>query len=153
MEYGTIEKQIRIDAPPDIVYGVISTPEHIARWWFDEAEFDLAPGSAGVLRFGPQRVEVPITVVEATPGERFAFLWVAPPAPVVEEPLTAQNSVLVTFELAADGAGTILTVREEGIRELGWEAAVLEEYYAGHVPTWDRALSGLTDYVASLATR
>ncbi len=153
MEYGTIEKQVRIDAPPDVVYEVVSSPAHVARWLFDEAEFEAVPGSTGVMRFGAERIEVPISVVDAIPGERFAFLWVAPPAPAVDGPLTPQNSALVTFELTRDGTGTLLTMREGGLRELGWEAAQLEEYYARHGSAWDRLFSELPGYVTSLATR
>lgn len=155
MEYGTFERRVRIDASPAIVYEVVSTPEHIRNWLFEEAEFEPSPGTSGVLRFGgPGREsgEIPITVVDVVPVERFAFLWVAPPAPAVDGPLTPLNSALVTFTLEADGDGTLLTVREEGIRELGWEAAVLEDYYARHGSTWDRLLAGLPGYVASLAT-
>jgi uncharacterized protein YndB with AHSA1/START domain len=41
-EYGAIERQIRIDAPPQVVYRIISSPGHIATSWFDGADFELA---------------------------------------------------------------------------------------------------------------
>jgi uncharacterized protein YndB with AHSA1/START domain len=155
LEVGTIEKRIHIDASPAVVYEVISRPEHVAGWWFDEADFEPTPGSAGVLAAGtpPGRVEVPISVIEAVPGRRFSFRWVAPPAPAVVPPgsaLTTQNSVLITFDLTADGDGTLLTVTEEGLRELGWEAAVLEEYYNSHGTVWAKLLADLPGYVAGL---
>ena len=43
MEYGSIEREIHIDATPEVVYEVISTPEHLREWWPDEAE--LEPGA------------------------------------------------------------------------------------------------------------
>lgn len=161
-EYGVLTKQIRIDASPEVVYEVVSTPEHIAQWWFDEADFDPTEGSTGVLRMGdatdrmetPGRMEVPIAVVEAIPGTRFSFRWVVPPAPAVsdETPLTAQNSVLMSFDLVADGKGTLLTITEAGMRELGWEAALLEDYYNSHGSVWDMLLTKLPAYVAKVAT-
>ncbi|HET9422181.1 MAG TPA: SRPBCC family protein, partial [Nocardioides sp.] len=38
MEYGSIEREISIDATPEVVYEVISAPEHMREWWPDEAE-------------------------------------------------------------------------------------------------------------------
>jgi uncharacterized protein YndB with AHSA1/START domain len=38
-EYGSIEKQIRVDGQPQVVYDM-SSPEHIKAWWFDEADFE-----------------------------------------------------------------------------------------------------------------
>jgi uncharacterized protein YndB with AHSA1/START domain len=157
-EHGSIEKQIHIAASPQTVYDVISSPEHIAQWWFDEADFEPTPGSIGVFAAGAGtgRIEVPITVVDALPTTRFSFRWVAPPAPAIRPEgaaLTAQNSVLITFELTPDGDGTLLTVTEEGMRELGWEAAVLEDYYNGHGAVWTRLLADLPAYVARLGAR
>jgi uncharacterized protein YndB with AHSA1/START domain len=33
MEYGSIERELQIEAPPEVVFEVISTPEHIREWW------------------------------------------------------------------------------------------------------------------------
>jgi uncharacterized protein YndB with AHSA1/START domain len=103
-----------------------------------------------------RRMEVPITVVEAVPGVRFSFRWTAPPAPEllpVGANLTPQNSVLVTFDLTAQGSGTLLTVTEAGMRELGWEAAVLEHYYNDHTEGWIELLGKLVTYVGKLTAR
>jgi len=50
-----------------------------------------------------------------------------------EGPATETNSLLVTFDLAPSGDGTLLRFKETGFRERGWEAAVLEEAYHDHV--------------------
>jgi uncharacterized protein YndB with AHSA1/START domain len=152
-EYGSITKQIHIAASPDVVYEVVSRPEHIAQWWTDDADFVSAPGGAGVLTWNQRAVtkpfQVEITVVEAVPGELFSFRWVYPEG---ETPTTA-NSMLVTFVLTPDGDGTLLTVTEDGMREQGWEAAVLEEYYTSHDDGWTRHLADLATYAAKLAAR
>ena len=123
MEYGAIETSIYIDAAPNVVYGVVSSPEHITQWYVDEAAYDVMPGSSGHLSFGDQErwFSVPITVVEAVRGTRFSFRWIAPPAPgllPVGATLTSDNSLLVTFEFTPRGDGTLLTVTETGMREL-----------------------------------
>lgn len=158
MEFGSIEQEIFIEASPDVVYDVVSSPEHLAGWYVDEAELEAVPGASGQLVFGlPEgRVEIPIAVVEAVPGVRFSFRWVAPPAPVLLPPdaLPApDNSLLVTFDLAAQGEGTLLRVTEAGLREQGWEAAVLEQYYNDHTAGWSELLARLVSYVGQLTTR
>ena len=155
-ERGSIRKQIHIAASPSVVYEVISSPEHIARWWSDTADVDPTPGGTGVLVWRERATtkrdhdyRVQLTVVEAVRGERFSFRWVSPDG----EAPTEANSVLVTFDVAADGDGTLLTVTEEGMCQLGWEGAVLEEYYRSHEDGWSRHLAELAIYVAELATR
>ena len=152
-EYGSITKQIHIAASPEVVYEVVSRPEHIAQWWTDDADFVSAPGGTGVLTWDQRAVtkpfQVEITVVEAVPGELFSFRWVYPEG----EAATAENSMLVTFRLTPDGEGTLLNLTEDGMRERGWEAAVLEEYYTSHDEGWTRHLADLATYAAKLATR
>ena len=47
MEYGSIEREIRIDASPEVVFEVVSSPEHLKEWWPDEATLDPVPGGTG----------------------------------------------------------------------------------------------------------
>jgi hypothetical protein len=74
----------------------------------------------------------------------------APAVPEGAAP-TKHNSVLITFDLNPDGTGTLLTVTEEGMRELGWKTAVLEDHDNAHGTIWTRLLADLPAYVASLA--
>ena len=152
MEYGSIEREIHVDATPEVVYEVISRPEHLREWWPDEAELEPVPGATGVISFGdaatPQAHVEPITVAEADPPRRFAFRWVYDEG----EAATPANSLLVTFELVPSGAGTLLRMTETGFREKGWAAAVLEEQYREHVTGWDSFLPRLVAYVARLVS-
>lgn len=152
MEYGSIEREIHIDATPEVVYEVISTPEHLREWWPDEAELKPVPGATGVITFGdrttPDAQVAPLTVVEADPPRRFSFRWVYDK----DEAATPANSLLVTFELVPSGTGTLLRFTETGFREKGWEAAVLEEQYREHVNGWDYFLPRLVTYVARLVS-
>jgi uncharacterized protein YndB with AHSA1/START domain len=155
VEHGSIEQAIYIEASPEVVYEVVSRPEHLEGWYVATAEYETVPGSSGRLAFGDKehRLEVPLTVVEAVPCVRFSFLWMAPPAPEllpVGTALTPENALLVTFDLTPEGSGTRLKVTEAGMRELGWEAAVLEHYYNDHADGWSKLLAGLADYVAKV---
>jgi uncharacterized protein YndB with AHSA1/START domain len=142
MEYGSIEREIHVEATPEVVYEVISTPEHLREWWPDEAELEPVPGAAGVVSFGDH--VLPLTVVEADPPRRFSFRWVH------DDDRAA--SLLVTFDLIPSGTGTLLRFSETGFREKGWEAAVLEEAYRDHARGWDLFLPRLVTYVARLVS-
>ncbi|WP_225850410.1 SRPBCC domain-containing protein [Streptomyces sp. HPF1205] len=149
MEYGSIEREIHIDAAPEVVYEVVSTPEHLREWWPDDVELEAVPGATGVVRFGGEGPAaahvVPVTVVEADPPRRFAFRWV-----YEGREATPANSLLVTFDLVPSGTGTLLRFTETGFRENGWEAAVLQERYRQQVTGWDHFLPRLAPYVARL---
>ncbi|TXS54180.1 SRPBCC domain-containing protein [Streptomyces sp. t39] len=152
MEFGSVSREIRIEATPEVVYQVISRPEHLREWWPDEAELEApVPGGTGTVTFGsgPEAKSEVLTVVEADPPRRFSFRWVC------EDGATAGpgNSLLVTFDLEAVGEGTLLRFSESGFRERGWEAAVLEQAYRDHASGWDHFLPRLVDYAAKAAVR
>ena len=154
MEYATIEREIHIEASPEIVFEVISRPEHLSEWWPDEAHIEPLPGAVGELVFGGHGSDgaaaaVPITVLDVEPHHRFSFRWVHPEG----EAATASNSFLVTFELAPAGGGTSLRMTEVGFREQGWEAAVLQAAYEDHVQGWAHFLPRLSEYAATLVSR
>jgi uncharacterized protein YndB with AHSA1/START domain len=153
MEYGKLERQIEINASPATVFEVITSPEHLTEWWPDEAVVEATPGAVGELVFGDRssgKAHIPqITVVKAEPPSLFSFRWVYPDGEDAQE----GNSLLVTFELVAQGQGTLVRFRETGFRERGWTAAVLEETYQDHVHGWDHFLPRLVAYAATLDAR
>jgi uncharacterized protein YndB with AHSA1/START domain len=149
LEQGTIEREIQIDATPEVVFEVITSPEHIRAWW-NGAVTDVAatPGTVARIAWAEDSDDPHIetmTVVAAEPPRLFSFRWVADGA-IAE----AGNSLLVTFELAPNGDGTLLRMTETGFREKGWEAAVLEAAYADHVNGWDIFVPSIRDYVARM---
>jgi uncharacterized protein YndB with AHSA1/START domain len=152
MEFGSIEREIHIDASPEVVFEVISHPEHIREWW-NGAETDLSPtpGAVAEIAWGRDTAEPhvePLTVVDAQPPRLFSFRWVYEGATVA----TPENSLLVTFKLVPSGSGTLLQLSETGFREKGWEAAVLEAAYADHVNGWDVFVPSLGAYVTRLVS-
>jgi uncharacterized protein YndB with AHSA1/START domain len=152
VEYGSIERELHIDASPEVVFEVLSSPEHIREWWSAESEFEPVGGATGTLMWsndetGQQHVS-PFTIVEANPPRLLSFRW------VYDDGVDARagNSLLVTFELATSGEGTTLRFRESGFREQGWDAAVLEAAYNDHRQGWDFYLPRLAHTAARLAT-
>jgi uncharacterized protein YndB with AHSA1/START domain len=154
MEYGSIEREIYVNASPEVVFEVVSRPEHLREWWPDDAALDdPAAGGTGELTFdrhgeGESALVVPMTVVESVPPRLFSFRWAYEPG----QAPAASNSFLVTLELVPSGAGTTLRLTETGFREQGWEAAVLEATYLDHAHGWDHFLPRLPEYVDRLVS-
>lgn len=153
MEFGVIEREFHVEASPEVVFEVLSSPTHIREWWqVSDADVRPVAGTTGELVWGDRssgEAHVSrLTVVEADAPRSFAFRWVyddgVQPA--------ADNSLLVSFQLTADGQGTTVRLRETGFRERGWEAAVLEKHYADHSRGWDLHFTGgLQNYLTKLA--
>ena len=151
-ENGTIEREIYVDASPEVVFEVVSSPDHLTHWWPDGAEYEVVPGSTGEIVFGDRDAGgtvVAYTVLDVEPPRTFSFRWTQPSG----VPAAAGNSLLVTFDLSPSGRGTLLKMSETGFREMGWDTAVLEHQYQEHVSGWDFYLPRLVPYVASLEVR
>jgi uncharacterized protein YndB with AHSA1/START domain len=149
MELGTIEREIIVEADPAVVFEVVSSADHMKQWWPDEARYDATPGARGEIVFGDPDAGgavVQLTVVETIPPRTFSFRWTH----AADQEAAPGNSLLVTFELAPTGGGTLLKMTETGFREMGWEVAVLEEQFHEHVTGWDFYLPRLASYVARL---
>jgi uncharacterized protein YndB with AHSA1/START domain len=150
MEYGSIEREIDVAASPDVVFEVISRPEHMREWWPDEARFEPVVGAEGELAWrdadSGETTSVEIAVVEVDPPKRFSFRW------CYTEPDRNGESLLVTFDLVATGTGTRVRMTESGFREMGWEIAVLEEHYNDHESGWNHYIPRLGAYIARLVS-
>ncbi len=145
MELGTIEREIYIEASPEVVFDVVSSPAHVERWWPDEAHYEPAPGSVGKIVFGHRNgggAVASFTVIDVRPPRSFSFRWTHPEG----EPAKPGN----TFELTPTGGGTLLKMTESGFRGMGWEIAVLENQYHEHITAWDYFLPRLVSYAARL---
>ena len=148
MEFGTIEREICVEAAPEVVFEVVSSPNHLQQWWPDEAHYEPVAGSKGDIVFGQGEgaTVVALTVLDVRPPKTFSFRWTHR----AEEQAVPGNSLLVTFDLTPSGAGTLLKMTESGFREMGWDIALLEQQYQDHVSGWDFYLARLAPYATSL---
>lgn len=149
MEFASIERDLDIAAAPEVVYAVVSSPEHVREWWADDARYDPVPGGDGHLTFamGDGESEVRLTVVDARPPELFSVRWTHPAG----EAAGPGNSFLVTFTLTPTATGTRLHMVETGFREQGWEAAKVAAEHADHGAAWDHFLPQIVPCAARLA--
>ena len=123
MEFGTIEREIYVEASPEVVFEVVSSPDHLQQWWPDEARYEPVPGVDGRdrLRRPPTARADGRAVHRRRRASRRARSRSAGRTRPVERAAEG-NSLLVTFDLTPSGGGTLLKMTETGFREMGWEA-------------------------------
>lgn len=152
MELGTIEREVHVEASQEIVFEVITSPDHMREWWNGiETDLSPAPDTTAEIAWGKDTAEPhvdQITVVDADPPRLFSFRWVYEGAAEA----TPLNSLLVTFELLPSGDGTLIRMTESGFREKGWEIAEMEAAYADHSNGWDIFVPALGAYVTQLVS-
>ena len=137
-----IEREIVIDAPVEVVWAVVTEPEHISKWLSDSVELDLRPGGQAVLDWDGRRT-VQGRVERVEPPHYLSFRWV-----VRDEPqLTDGNATLVEFSLRAEGGATRLTVVESGFRDLAGPEDEKQGHFDGHTSGWEKELGELVEYV------
>jgi uncharacterized protein YndB with AHSA1/START domain len=143
-----IERDILIDAPVEVVWAVVTEPEHIRGWFSDAVELDLRPGGKAVLHWDEYgRVAGRVERVE--PPHFFSFRWVVHPGADIAE----DNATLVEFSLRPEGDATRLTVVESGFRDLAGPEDEKQGHVDSHTRGWKAELGELEEYVARRADR
>src|SRR5215218_6075192 len=141
-----IERHVQIAAPVERVWELITSAEHVGRWFADAgAEIDLRPGGALTLSWREHgtfhgRVEA------VEPPRRFAYRWLSKIGSQAEP--TPGNSTLTEFTLAAEGGGTRVAVVESGFDTLDGDAAERAAALASHIEGWAAELRDLVTYAA-----
>jgi uncharacterized protein YndB with AHSA1/START domain len=126
----------RFDAPPELLFKMWTEPEHIVRWWgcpmmrANKVTNDLRVGggfrSEMTLEDGVEHTLFG-TYREIEPPTRVSFTWTWE-----NETMGRGYETLVTVMLAADGDGTMMTLRHEFFEDAdmrdqhneGWTASV-----------------------------
>jgi uncharacterized protein YndB with AHSA1/START domain len=151
----SIEREVRIDAPVETVWSIVTEPHHIARWLSDAAEVDLRPGGELVLQFDRLPMAAVGIVEHVERPHRFAFRWVTPEPdrdPSALDPSARERyATLVEFLLRAEGAGTLLRVVESGFASVAGTEQQRAELVERHEGGWGGFLEQLPQYASSLA--
>jgi uncharacterized protein YndB with AHSA1/START domain len=137
-----IEREILIDAPVDVVWAVVTKPEHVAGWFSDSADIDLRPGGKAILTWKDHGI-VHGRVEAVEPPRFFSFRWISDSGTDLRE----GNSTLVEFSLSAEGDGTRLRVAESGFRELDGPDDDKAKHAESHRQGWELELDELREYV------
>ncbi len=138
-----IEREVLIEAPPEVVWRTITEPDRMSQWFADRVDLVAAPGAHGYMQFGDQGG--PVVVETVDPPNRFSFRWNHPRG----EELTVDNSMLVEFTLTPEGAErTRLRVAESGHELRDWPDAEKQRYADEHREGWVEFLDRLASLLA-----
>jgi uncharacterized protein YndB with AHSA1/START domain len=139
-----IEREIVIDAPPAVVWAIVTEARHLAGWFSDEAEIELRPGGRISLTWHEHGTyEGRVETVE--PPRLFAFRW-----QTREGEFSETNSTVVVMTIDAEEAGTRLRVVESGFATLPWPEAARTRYADENAKGWLSELGELADYAAQV---
>jgi uncharacterized protein YndB with AHSA1/START domain len=119
----TIERTLRIEALPEVVFGFLTDPDQMPQWMGIGAELDPRPG--GIFRCAMVRRGIFACgeFVEVEWPHRIVFTW----GWQGSDRLVPPGSTRVEFTLRRDRDGTVLTLRHSGLpsghesfHEFGW---------------------------------
>jgi uncharacterized protein YndB with AHSA1/START domain len=145
---NSIEREILINAPVEVVWSIVTEPQHIGRWLSDSAEVELRPGGELLLKW-EQLGTASGTVERVERPHLFSFRWVTP-EPDRDASAREGCFTLVEFLLHAQGDGTLLRVVESGFASLAGSEEENAQLAARHVGGWGGFLDHLAEYAASV---
>jgi uncharacterized protein YndB with AHSA1/START domain len=148
----TIEREVLINAPAEVVWRTITEPDQIAQWFADRAHVELQSGGSGTLVFEDkattQTTHAALVVVTVDPPRLFSFRWGHPEGEIP----VAGNSVLVEFTILAESSDrTRLRVVETGLETISWTEDEKARYVEDHRHGWALHLGRLEDLFAAKA--
>ena len=134
-----LEREIRIAASPEVVFGFFTDPARMVQWKGMDAHLD--PRVGGLYRVNVTGRDVAVgEYLELTPYSRIVFTWGWQDSPI------PPGSTTVEIDLFPDGAGTLLRLRHRGLagesigeHAMGWDHYLprLAEVAAGRDPVPD----------------
>jgi uncharacterized protein YndB with AHSA1/START domain len=155
MTSDSITRDIVINASPETVYDVVSRPEHIAKWFSDEADFEPVPDARGSLIWRDKETDntttVEVTVVSADRPHLFAFSWISPERQRATP--AATDTIVVEFRITAEADATRLVVSESGLDAVDWDDTAKAAYAAEHTDGWGGFLERIRAYAEGLLTQ
>jgi uncharacterized protein YndB with AHSA1/START domain len=150
---STIEREIFIEAPVEVVWRAVTEPEQIVQWFSDEADVELKDGYEGSLTFTNRATTSPmvahITVKAFEPDRSFTYWWSYEKGVAAAE----GTAMLVEFTVAAESGGTRLRVVETGLEQLDWPQQQKDDYVADHNNGWAKHIGELGEYLAPKAPK
>lgn len=129
MSSDPLVKEIFIDAPPEVVFELLTDPVKMLRWMGVAADIDPRPG--GIYRLDPNgRDVIRGKYLEVVPNSRVVFTW------GYEESghKVPAGSTLVEIELEPRGKGTFVRLTHRDLPQ---------EMREGHEIGWSHYLSRL----------
>src|SRR3954453_15204389 len=135
----SIERTILIAAPIERVWDIVTTPEHMGRWFGDAG----AERGGDVIKMRCEKQgEAELRVVRSEAPPAFAYRWDANVAGI--------GDTLVEFTLSTEGDRTRVTVVESGWTQLRTSAEEQTRLREGNEGGWKYELGDLEKYAAEV---
>lgn len=133
-ETEPLRSEIRIEAPPEVVFPYFTDPARLVEWMGVAALLDPRPG--GTFRVEANGRDVVLgEYVELDPPHRVVFTWGFEGT----DPFVAAGSTRVEVTLEPDGNGTVLTLLHHGLTDGARDA---------HAEGWTHYLARLAPVAA-----
>ena len=129
---SAIVEELTIEAAPQRVWGAITQPDEIVRWWAEEARVKPEVGSLGEFRFRPPAGILQFEVAELDEGAKVR--WISRQGP----PHWAGTSV--TWQLTPIHNGTRVVFTHDGF-------AQVDKVYEQTQGNWQYFLASLKSYL------
>lgn len=144
-EAFSVTRTVRIAAPRDLVFAVLTEPSQIAQWFGQSCDFADGVHAGATGTFGwDDHGQFPARIESYDPPAGFAFTWGTP-----GEELREDNSTIATFHLTEVDGATELTVVETGFSALGDQAAA-RAAMTDNAQGWTEELDELVAHVEAL---
>lgn len=125
----TIEAEIEIDAPVDVVWEALADPRELERWFPLEARVEPGQGGTVWMSWGNE-FEGESKIVAWDEGRRLAYTWI-------------EEAIVADFTLEARGGSTVLRLVHSGFpTDASWD-----EWFGSTVRGWDFELRSLELYL------
>lgn len=129
-EIDFVEREVRIAAPAETIFPLLTDPQKMTRWMGVSAELDPRPG--GIFRIDVTGQDIASgSYIEVSPNTRVVFTW----GWESEDTMVTPGTSTVEITLAEDGVSTLVRLRHSGLPELDRES---------HGMGWDHYLARLT---------
>lgn len=145
MAAAQISYDIVVEAPAELVWEVLTEPEHLAWFGGASADVDLRPGGTMIFHWKEHGFFLALVSAVEYP-HRLVYRWAlvpdAAPAP--------GNSTQVEFTLTAEGPGTRLAVVESGFDTLTGSESERAQLLAANQQAWTAGFASLAARAAKL---
>jgi uncharacterized protein YndB with AHSA1/START domain len=136
----TIEREILIAAPIERVWEIVTTPEHMGRWFGDAG----AEREGDVITMRWQEYgTAELRVVRSEAPSVFAYRW--------DANVPEYGDTLVEFTLSPEGDGTRVRVVESGWASLRAPDAERDRLREGNTGGWEHEFGDLARYAQNVA--
>lgn len=150
LDTASVTRTVTIAAPRDLVWATLTSPDQLALWFGQRADFPDGVHHGVVGSFGWQgEGDFPARIEVWEPTDRFAFTWGTP-----GEEIRADNSTTATFDLVdaepsagSNAHGTVLTVVETGFETLSPDATARRAAMEDNAQGWNTELDQLVAHL------